>query len=94
VRENTCLALVTHAADIDKHILDQRLGEGSAKRILLSFENSSSESVEYSTKFLAERAKDRESNGYGSGTAGVDDRKILNILRDDVSCKDVVGKNV
>jgi hypothetical protein len=49
-------------------------GEGSAKRILLLFENSCSESVEQSAEFLAERAKHSESNGYESSTVGVDGR--------------------
>jgi hypothetical protein len=44
------------------------------------FENSSSESVKQSTEFLAERAKDSESNGNESGTVGADDRQILGIL--------------
>jgi hypothetical protein len=58
------------------------------------FENSSTESVKQSTEFLAERAKDSESNGNESGTVGADDRQILSILRCDVSCKDVVETNV
>jgi hypothetical protein len=47
----------------------------------LLFENSFSESVEQSVEFLAERARASESNGYGGGTAGVDDRHILCIHR-------------
>jgi hypothetical protein len=61
---------VAQAADIDMYILDQRVQvvfpnarKGSAKIILLSFENNSGESVEQSTEFLTERAKDSESKG-------------------------------
>jgi hypothetical protein len=45
--------------------------ERDRQKILLLFENGSSESVEQSTEFLAERAKDCESNGYESGAVGV-----------------------
>jgi hypothetical protein len=42
------------------HIVLPNAGEGSAKRILLLFENSYSESVEQSTEFFAERVKDSD----------------------------------
>jgi hypothetical protein len=58
------------------------------------FENSSSESVEQSAEFLAERAKDSESNRCEGSTAGVDDRLILGIFCGYVSFKDVVKKSV
>jgi hypothetical protein len=43
-------------------------GKRSAKRILFLFENSFSESVEQSTEFLTERAKDSESKGMKVGS--------------------------
>jgi hypothetical protein len=62
-------ALVTQAADIDRHIVDlPDAGKRSAKRILFLFENSFSESVEQSTEFLTERAKDSESKGMKVGS--------------------------
>jgi hypothetical protein len=51
---------------------------------LLQFENSSGESVEQSTQFLAERAIDSETNGYERGTAGVDDGRYLLLLNKEV----------
>jgi hypothetical protein len=58
--------------------------ERSTERILFSFENNCSESVEQGTELLTERIKEGESKGYEGGAAGVDAWEVFGILRGDV----------